>query len=215
MRQSVRPREIINSSAQGVDESPIVRLPTQSSADRCGSTTPGAEASTGAENAATDWHLITIKPGGLERALRCIAWPPRGIPVWRYFNPMLVMRATRTNRVSVQLFPGYLFLRFDASRDPWGSLRHTPGVSGIVSRPDGTPETMPVSTMADLLAEPERIKPGADMAPGTTVRIDDGVFAGFVGEIIRLSGNDRVRLLLDVLGGHHEVEAPLRAVRLA
>ena len=105
------------------------------------------------------WHVVTIKPGGLERALRMFALPP----VRPSFSPRRVVRAPPTHRVTEALFPGYVFVRFDAAREPWGGLRNVPGVSGLLCNAAGIPHTMPAPVMRKLLEEPEVEAPGARM----------------------------------------------------
>jgi len=182
---------------------------------RGGSTTLGAEAGTAPDH----WHLATLKPGGLHRALRCIAHPPRDIPVWPTFQPSLLVRATRDSQVTEPLFPGYLFIQFDAERDPWGSLRDTPGIANILRRPDLVPITMPTPIMQQLLADPLQLAPRAvtrkTLTEGVVVEIMDGPFASWIGRVRSMPAPCRVTVLLSIFGRETETTLPLADIRIA
>jgi transcription elongation factor/antiterminator RfaH len=110
--------------------------------------------------------------------------------------------ARRIDTVLAPFFPGYLFVAMDLSRDRWRSVNGTYGVARLVMQGDA-PAPLPVDFVATLRrACDERgvMSPGRDLKPGQSVRFLAGPFADSVGELERLDGPDRVRVLLDILG---------------
>ncbi len=100
-------------------------------------------------------------------------------------------------------FPGYLFIRVDLEKFSPSDLRWIPGAIGLVSY-GGEPAYV---TDAVIRAIQEQIeatsKPYDDLfRPGDLVLIKDGLFADFRAIFdCRLSGHDRVRVLLELLQG--------------
>jgi transcriptional antiterminator RfaH len=113
--------------------------------------------------------------------------------------------ARRVDKVLVPVFPGYIFVRFDHSRDPWHSINGTFGVKRLVGPSSCHPQAMPEQVMRALLA---RCQGGnisglyTTLQPGQQVRITNGPFADMMAEVEHLDDRGRVRVLLDILGGH-------------
>jgi transcriptional antiterminator RfaH len=127
-----------------------------------------------------------------------------------------IQRSTRRGLVwfTEALFPNYLFARFEMER--WQSLvRYSPGVSGIVRFGDDVPE-VPERALADLrtFMEHSELKTLTfSIAEGDDVEIVEGPFRGQSGVIRRLlPARERVKVLLEVLGGATEVDLCLTAV---
>lgn len=101
------------------------------------------------------------------------------------------------------LFPNYLFLQLDPSRDRWSAINSTRGVVRLIMLADGTPQPIPIGIVETL-----RARMNADGAidwlstfnVGQTVRIADGPFVDLIGTLEYLDGAGRVRVLLDLLG---------------
>jgi transcriptional antiterminator RfaH len=114
------------------------------------------------------------------------------------------------------LFPRYLFFRLAPSQD-LGPVRSTVGVANIV-RFGYAYAVVPARIVEDLRtrADPEtglhHLQRYSQFEPGSNVRIVAGVFDGLEGVFQRESGDERVVLLLGLLGRHTHVEVPARFV---
>lgn len=127
-----------------------------------------------------------------------------------------LQRSTRRGLVwfTEALFPNYLFARFAMTR--WhGRVRSCQGVSGIVRFGDDVPE-VPERALADLRAfmEDTELKTVAfTIAEGDDVEIIEGPFRGETAVVkYLLPARERVKVLLEVLGGATEVDLELTAV---
>jgi len=134
------------------------------------------------------------------------------------FAPRIRVRRERkaggVDTVTEALFPGYIFARFSHPVQ----TRHvvsTTGVLGVVSF-GGQPPSVPDATITQLRsqAEPPSETPIAPVFnEGDWVRVAGGCFRGTEGKVRSSpAGQDRVLLLLSLLG--HEVEVTLPAEQL-
>lgn len=116
------------------------------------------------------------------------------------------------------MFPRYLFLQAIPGLDDLRPIRSTYGVVGLV-RFGGEPH--PVSEA--LIIELQRLCAVDDgalnlpepLAPGSRVRILEGPFAGYEAALLSRNGNNRARVLLQLLGQVHAVQVPLDILSLA
>ena len=118
-------------------------------------------------------------------------------------------RHGRWREVVEPLFPGYLFVEMDIECDDPAPIRSTRGVIGLVrfgvhARP------MPSGVVERLIAAARCAEDGAVrhehlFAAGDPVEIVDGPLAGLNAVFLAPSGNERVRLLLELLGREQRV----------
>lgn len=107
------------------------------------------------------------------------------------------------------LFPGYLFALFDFAQDH-RNVHYTHGVSGIVHFGSKYP-ALDSETIAGLREfDPnggEALTVEAPLAAGDQVRIGEGAFRGMTATVAAvLPARDRVKILVEFLGGLTEVE---------
>ena len=103
-------------------------------------------------------------------------------------------------------FPGYLFVHVDLEKIPISELRRVPGSIGMVCY-GGEPAYVGDALMREIQKQVEEITDSANsyvdrFRPGDLVVINDGPFATYKAMFdCRLSGPDRVRVLLELLQG--------------
>lgn len=126
------------------------------------------------------------------------------------FTPRLrrtVRHARRLKTVLAALFPRYLFVSLDLSRDRWRSVNGTFGVSRLVT--DGNmPAPVPEGLVETLIATADqdgKVALGTPLTPGEDVRLLHGPFADQIGRLAALDDTGRARVLLEILGAEREV----------
>jgi len=147
------------------------------------------------------WYLVQTQPRretGADLQL--------SVQGFRAYLPQLIKtirHARKLRTVRVPVFPGYLFVILDISRDRWSPINGTFGVARIIAAenrpvpvPKGLIEEMLSRTGADGLAQLSH-----GLQPGQSVRVVTGPFAQLVGTLDRLDANGRVRVLLKTMGG--------------
>ncbi len=118
-------------------------------------------------------------------------------------------------RVFVQrkVFPGYLLCRCDLDDDSWSVIRQTPGVTGFVG-PGTKPTPLPRSEVEAILQVrpegtegPKRSKPRLEHQVGDTVRVKEGPFADFSGQIAEINEDQlKLKVLVNIFGRETPVE---------
>ncbi len=115
--------------------------------------------------------------------------------------------------VQKKVFPGYLLCRCDLDDDSWSVIRNTPGVTGFVG-PGTKPLPLSRREVESILrtvpegAEPVRkSRPRLEYEVGETVRVKEGPFADFSGQIAEIN-EDRLELkvLVNIFGRETPVE---------
>jgi transcriptional antiterminator RfaH len=111
------------------------------------------------------------------------------------------------NRVERALFPRYLFVSLDLSRDQWRPVTGTFGVSRFIT--DGTrPLPVPrgfVEGMIDAVDAVGVMDLRPTLVCGNEVQLLDGPFAGQFGRLMHLDDAGRAQVLLQILGAEREI----------
>jgi len=126
-----------------------------------------------------------------------------------------VIEVKNGKRVPVQrkVFPGYLLCRCDLDDDSWSVIRQTPGVTSFVG-PGTKPTPLPRSEVEAILqVRPEgvegqkRQKPRLEHEVGETVRVKEGPFADFSGQIAEINEDQlKLKVLVNIFGRETPVE---------
>ncbi len=118
------------------------------------------------------------------------------------------IRSGQRHTVQKKVFPGYVLVRMEMNDDTWYALRNTPGVTGFVNInnvPIPLPDTEVQGIIKGMTAEAPRVK--ISFQVGDTVRITDGPFADFRGEIDEINQErGKIRVLVSFFGRETPVE---------
>jgi transcriptional antiterminator NusG len=113
-----------------------------------------------------------------------------------------------------KVFPGYLLVRCRLDDDSWYVIRNTPGVTGFVGQ-GNKPSALrrkEVETFLQVKVEgeeiqPKRGRPRLEYEAGETVRVKEGPFADFSGEIVDINEDQlKVKVLVNIFGRETPVE---------
>jgi transcriptional antiterminator NusG len=116
--------------------------------------------------------------------------------------------------VQKKMFPGYLLVRCELSDDSWYVVRNTPGVTGFVGQ-GARPSPLPRRDVETFLATPKegedtarkRTRPRLEYEQGETVRVKEGPFADFSGQIVEINEDQlKLKVLVNIFGRETPVE---------
>jgi transcriptional antiterminator NusG len=116
--------------------------------------------------------------------------------------------------VQKKVFPGYLLVRCNLDDDSWYVVRNTPGVTGFVGQ-GAKPSPLPrrdVEAFLQVKPEGEEVatrkgKPRLEYELSETVRVREGPFADFSGEIVEINEDQlKVKVLVNIFGRETPVE---------
>lgn len=111
-------------------------------------------------------------------------------------------------------FPGYLFVGFDAGITAWRPINGTVGVARLVTnreRPTAAPPGI-IEALIERCNDSDILEWHPALKPGDRIRVAAGPFSDLIGRLDALDGASRVRVLLNLLGGHIPVWLPRASV---
>jgi transcription termination/antitermination protein NusG len=120
-------------------------------------------------------------------------------------------------KVTVQkkVFPGYLLCRADLDDDAWSVVRQTPGVTGFVG-PGTKPTPLSRAEVESILqvstdtvggGATKQRRPRLEHEIGETVRVKEGPFADFTGEVSEINEDQlKLKVLVNIFGRETPVE---------
>lgn len=148
----------------------------------------------------SQWCVIHTQPRGEKRAEQNLRL--QGYSIFAPFIAKRVRHARRFKSVQIPLFPRYIFVELDMSRDPWRSINGTGGVSKLVTvndRPVPLPDGLVDALMESDLCN-QQTAALAIFRVDEPVLINDGPFADLIGRIERIDDKGRVQVLLEIMG---------------
>ena len=118
------------------------------------------------------------------------------------------IKSGQRHAVQRKVFPGYVLVRMEMNDDTWYALRNTPGVTGFINidnKPVPLEDRAVQAIMKGMAAETPVVKMSFQI--GDTVRIIDGPFADFRGEIDEINNEKgKIRVLVSFFGRETPVE---------
>ncbi len=126
---------------------------------------------------------------------------------------VIEFKAGRKVVAKKKVFPGYLLIRCRPSDETHHMIRSTPGVTGYAG-PGGKPSPLRRREVETFLAEPDedldmprRTKPSMIFEIDESVRIKEGPFSDFQGQVIEINEEQlKVKVLVNIFGRETPVE---------
>jgi transcription termination/antitermination protein NusG len=113
--------------------------------------------------------------------------------------------------VTKKVFPGYVLVEMIMTDDSWYVVRNTPGVTGFVGSAGSGSKPTPLkpSEVDSILKQMgvEEIKPKIDFVLKESVKVKEGPFAGFVGNIEEIQmDKHKIKVHVNMFGRETPVE---------
>jgi transcriptional antiterminator NusG len=122
----------------------------------------------------------------------------------------------RKQTVQRKVFPGYLLVRCRMDDESWYCIRNTPGVTGFVGQSRQGQKPTPLtrrevltflSAKGDGAEAAPRAKPRLEYEVGESVRVKEGPFADFSGEVAEINADHmKLKVLVNIFGRETLVE---------
>ncbi len=124
--------------------------------------------------------------------------------------------ARRRDWVEKPLFPRYLFVHLDLEQDRWRAVYSTVGVRTLLSAEE-RPIVVPTEVVEEIRAREDSrgfisLNSGRAFRRGDRVRVIEGPFLDIAGLFECRNDDERVIILLELLGRQVKVSVPLRAI---
>lgn len=131
--------------------------------------------------------------------------------IFRVLVPMekeMEMKNGKQKITLKKVFPGYVLVEMIIADDSWYVVRNTPGVTGFVG-PGSKPIPLSQAEINQILKQMgmDDPKPKIDFTTGESVRVIEGPFANFVGNVEEvLVDRRKIKVLVNMFGRDTPVE---------
>jgi len=167
------------------------------------------------------WYILHTYSGQEERVKRNLEVRIQSLDmegkIFRVVVPTedeMVIRDGKRQHEKSKMFPGYILIRMLLDDESWYVVRNTPGVTGFVgsgTRPTPLAQSELERILRQMRAEEPRVKVG--FQPGQSVRVVDGLFVDFVGQVDDINlEKGKVRVMVSFFGRETPVELDLLQV---
>lgn len=122
----------------------------------------------------------------------------------------------RKQTVQKKMFPGYILVRCELDDESWLCVRQTPGITGFVGQNQRGQRPTPLSKKEvqhffapkeEGEVQPKRKAPKMEYDVGEAVRVKEGPFADFQGQIAEINGDHmKLKVLVNIFGRDTLVE---------
>lgn len=149
------------------------------------------------------WYVLRSKPNKEDALYKQVMLREFGV----FYPRQAYMPVNPRARKTRPYFTGYIFVHIDLQETGHSLFQWMPYSSGLVSF-DGEPAAIPSNIMQNLIREIESITqntadPRNGFMPGNLLQVIKGPFAGYEAVFdTRLSGSDRIRILLNLAKGN-------------
>ena len=162
-----------------------------------------------------EWFVLQFKPNSHHLAAKNLN--QQGFET---FLPLLDTTSRELSRfinTSKPLFPGYMFVRFDRTESYWHKIKNTYGVSRLITF-NSSLKSIPSTFVDNLMLRYDtsgKLIPIVKMKKGDKVEILEGPFANLIATIEKYESEERIWVLMDLMGRKTKIQTPLNALQLS
>ena len=168
------------------------------------------------------WYVVHTQSGyekkvkaNLEARIQSMNMEEKIFEIVIPMEDVVEFKGGRKQTVQKKVFPGYLLVRCDMDDSSWYCIRNTPGVTGFVGQSKFGQKPTPLSrreveTFLSVKGSAElapRRKPKLEYQVGESVRVKEGPFADFSGQVVELNPDHmKLKVLVNIFGRETPVE---------
>lgn len=170
-----------------------------------------------------DWYVVHTQSGyekkvksNLEARIQSMNMEDKIFEVVIPMEDVVEFKNGKKVVVQRKVFPGYLLVRCDLDDGSWYVIRNTPGVTGFVGQGRHGQKPTPLSRRevetflapkGDGEEAPKRGKPRLEYEVGESVRVKEGPFADFSGQVAEINADQlKLKVLVNIFGRETLVE---------
>ena len=162
----------------------------------------------------TSWFLAQLKPNCANIADRNLK--RQGFQTFLPLEEETRQRNGKFVTAERPLFPGYIFVAFDAARGLWRNVNSTYGITRLVSFGE-EPAAVPIDLVTQIMLRCDssgRLLRPKVLKPGDQVKLTSGPFANFVAEVEKTAPDRRIWVLMEFMGGQTRVAVEADRLRI-
>ena len=165
-----------------------------------------------------DWYILKVQSNREDSIVAGLQRRVKVAGLEEYFEEIIVpvemvteFKGGKKRVVKKKLYPGYIVVHMIINDETWFLVRETPGI-GDFTGAAGQPTPMLPSEIARIIPKEEDIetqepKLQTGVSPGDRVKINEGTFENFEGDIDTIDEmNGRVTVMINIFGRSTPVE---------
>jgi transcriptional antiterminator NusG len=165
-----------------------------------------------------DWYIIKVQSNREESIREGLLRRVKVAGLEEYFGEVIVPTETVTEFkggkkrvVKRKLYPGYIVVNMALTDETWFLVRETPGIgdfTGAAGKPSPMrPQEVEKIVVKEKAVEAETPTLSIAFKPGARVKINEGTFENFEGEVHTIdAANGRVTVMINIFGRSTPVE---------
>ena len=154
-----------------------------------------------------EWFIIQFKANSHHRATKNLN--QQGFETFLPLNNSTSRRASRFVNTTQPLFPGYMFIKFDKEKIEWQKINNTYGVLRLVTF-NSILKSIPTTFINNLMKRYDlsgKLLPVKKLKKGDQVKVLNGPFANFIATVGKYETDQRIWVLIDLMGRKTKIEA--------
>jgi len=162
-----------------------------------------------------EWFILQFKPNSHHQAAKNLN--RQGFETFLPLHDTTLRRTSRFINTSKPLFPGYMFIRFNRADSGWHKINNTYGVSRLITF-NSILNSIPTIFIDHLMKRYDtsgKLLPIQKLKKGDQVEVLKGPFANFIATVEKYEADQRIWILMDLMGRKTKIITPSDALKLS
>jgi len=155
-----------------------------------------------------EWFILQFKSNSHHLAAKNLN--RQGFETFLPLHETTSRRLSRFINTSKPLFPGYMFIRFDTAESEWHKINSTYGVSRLITF-NSVLKSIPTIFVDHLMKRyglSGKLIPIQKLKKGDQVTVLKGPFANFIATVEKYEADQRIWILMDLVGRKTKIQTP-------
>ena len=161
-----------------------------------------------------EWFILQFKSNSHHQATENLN--RQGFETFLPLHDATSRKSSRFVNTSKPLFPGYMFIKFDRAESEWHKINSTYGVSRLITF-NSILKSIPTSFVDNLMKRYDlsgKLLPIQKLKKGDHVTVLKGPFANFIATVEKYEADQRIWILIDLMGSKAKIQTPSDALKL-
>jgi len=162
-----------------------------------------------------EWFILQFKPNSHHLAAKNLN--RQGFETFLPLHETTSRKLSRFINTSKPLFPGYMFIKFDKLESEWHKINSTYGVSRLITF-NSILKSMPIGFVDSLMKRYDlsgKLLPIQKLKKGDQVTVLTGPFANFIATVEKYEDDQRIWVLMDLMGRKSKIQATTDKLQLS
>ena len=162
-----------------------------------------------------EWFVLQFKSNSHHIAAKNLN--RQGFETFLPLHDTTSRKISRFINISKPLFPGYMFIKFDRAESEWNKINSTYGVSRLITF-NSVRKSIPTIFINHLMKRYDlsgKLIPIQKLKKGDQVTVLTGPFANFIATVEKYEADQRIWILMDLMGRKTKIITPSDALKLS